>query len=164
MPNWVRNIVRMKGIADKPLFIEAEGRKVFDFNKLIPMPESLGIESGSMTNENIIYYLTERCTISVRRLSSDKVELLNKLSINSLTDNWSEEVFHRVMARAFDESEEERQRRYDNGKAYGSIEKCTCAYALATGNLKEMQFLLAARHSRCGHITMLRKMLYRRKG
>lgn len=120
MPNWVRNIVRMKGIADKSLFIEAEGRKVFDFNKLIPMPESLGIESGSMTNENIIYYLTERCTIPVRRLSSDKVELLNKLSISSLTDNWSEEVFHRVMARAFDESEEERQRRYDSGKIYVS--------------------------------------------
>jgi hypothetical protein len=38
MPNYVRNIVKMKGIADLPLYNERPGEKYFDFQKLIPMP------------------------------------------------------------------------------------------------------------------------------
>ena len=54
MPNHVRNIVKMEGITKLPLFKteydEYEKRDVvcFDFNKIIPMPESLNVESGSM--------------------------------------------------------------------------------------------------------------------
>ena len=52
MPNHVRNIVKMKGITALPLFTEKEdcdGKMVpaFDFSKIIPMPESLNVESGS---------------------------------------------------------------------------------------------------------------------
>ena len=56
MPNHVKNIVKMEGITKLPLFKteydEYEKRDVvcFDFNKIIPMPESLSIESGSMTD------------------------------------------------------------------------------------------------------------------
>ena len=40
MANHVRNIVRMKGIADLPLYGKGEnGVRYFDFNKLIPMPK-----------------------------------------------------------------------------------------------------------------------------
>ena len=39
MPNYVRNRVVMEGIANLPLFREVDGKKHFDFNKLIPMPE-----------------------------------------------------------------------------------------------------------------------------
>ena len=31
MPNYVRNIVKMKGIADLPLYNERSGEKYFDF-------------------------------------------------------------------------------------------------------------------------------------
>lgn len=53
MPNHVRNIVKMKGITALPLFTEKEsydGKMVpaFDFDKIIPMPESLNMESGSI--------------------------------------------------------------------------------------------------------------------
>lgn len=54
MPNHVKNIVKMEGITKLPLFEteydEYEKRDVvcFDFNKIIPMPESLNVESGSM--------------------------------------------------------------------------------------------------------------------
>lgn len=54
MPNHVKNIVKMEGITKLPLFKteydEYEKRDVvcFDFNKIIPMPESLNVESGSM--------------------------------------------------------------------------------------------------------------------
>lgn len=53
MPNHVRNKVKMTGIVNLPLFTTKtdeytkEQFTFFDFNKLIPMPESLNIESGS---------------------------------------------------------------------------------------------------------------------
>lgn len=58
MPNHVRNIVKMKGITALPLFTEKEdydGKMVpaFDFNKIIPMPESLNVESGSVEDTAI---------------------------------------------------------------------------------------------------------------
>ena len=62
MPNYVKNRVKMEGIANLPLFREVDGKKHFDFNKLIPMPAELEMEEGSTTEENIIYYLTERCS------------------------------------------------------------------------------------------------------
>lgn len=49
MPNHVRNKVKMTGIANLPLFTTKtdeytkEQFTFFDFNKLIPMPESLNI-------------------------------------------------------------------------------------------------------------------------
>lgn len=119
MPNWVKNIVCMKGIAQEPLFTEEGGVKKFDFNTLIRMPPSLNIESGSMTDENIIYYLTERCTIPLDKLSEDKKELLNKLVRNILGgEKWHETVFLRVMSHAFDESEEKKTKRYTDGGVY----------------------------------------------
>lgn len=53
MPNHVKNIVKMKGITKLPFFKrekdERTGAEVtlFDFNKIIPMPESLNVTSGS---------------------------------------------------------------------------------------------------------------------
>ena len=37
MPNYVRNILKMEGIAELPLFNVAQGEKYFDFNLLIPI-------------------------------------------------------------------------------------------------------------------------------
>lgn len=48
MPNNVRNIVKMKEIAKLPIFTEVQGERRFDFNKIIPMPDSLDIEMGSL--------------------------------------------------------------------------------------------------------------------
>ena len=54
MANHVRNIVKMQGIGSLPLYTEVECAKpgstveIFDFNKIIPMPESLNLDSGSV--------------------------------------------------------------------------------------------------------------------
>ena len=48
MPNYVRNIVKMEGIASLPLFTAEEGRKCFDFGKLIPVPNGLDVTAGSI--------------------------------------------------------------------------------------------------------------------
>ena len=53
MPNHVRNIVKMKGITALPVFTEKESwdKKMvmsLDFEKIIPMPESLNVVSGTL--------------------------------------------------------------------------------------------------------------------
>ena len=58
MPNWTYNSIEMQGIANEELFIEREGEKVFDFNKLIPMPEELSDTlAGGSVNECVVYYI-----------------------------------------------------------------------------------------------------------
>lgn len=74
MPNHVKNVVKMEGITNLPLFVEEDGKRRFDFNKIILMPESLNIESGSMTDECAMYYLTEKCTIPVGCLDAEKMK------------------------------------------------------------------------------------------
>lgn len=47
MPNHVANVIKMEGIKNLLLFsADDDGKQYLDFNKLIPMPESLNIESG----------------------------------------------------------------------------------------------------------------------
>lgn len=48
MPNNVKNVVKMKEIAKLPLFVMEDGVMCFNFNKVIPMPESLKVDSGSL--------------------------------------------------------------------------------------------------------------------
>lgn len=49
MQNHVRNVIKMQGITELPLFTTCDdGTKAFDFNKLIPMPKSLELEAGSL--------------------------------------------------------------------------------------------------------------------
>lgn len=74
MPNHVKNVVKMEGITNLPLFVEKDGKRCFDFNKIILMPESLNIESGSMADECAMYYLTEKCTIPVGCLDAEKMK------------------------------------------------------------------------------------------
>lgn len=52
MPNHVANRVTMHGITKLPLFT-TESDTSFDFNKIIPMPESLNIESGGIESNSI---------------------------------------------------------------------------------------------------------------
>ena len=65
MPNYVTNIIKFKNQKAFDLFrktyIEAteDGGEVFDFNKLIPMPPKLKIESGSLTDDGIDYVIRE---------------------------------------------------------------------------------------------------------
>ena len=56
MPNWTSNRVVIKGDADTLKTIkEALQNKdqSFDFNQIIPMPESLNLASGGITNTSV---------------------------------------------------------------------------------------------------------------
>ena len=94
MPNYVVNIVKMRGIAKLPLFSEEDGEKAFDFNKLIPLPAELKMESGSMTERSIVYFLTERCTIPIQKLDQRKAAIVSELVTNMFRPTgWPEKVF-----------------------------------------------------------------------
>lgn len=120
MPNWTYNTIHMEGIAELPLFAEEVGVKNFDFNKIIPMPESLNIAAGSMEDECIIYYLTERCTVPISCLPSLWKDLLQRLlgGRRSL-DSYLDALFCRTMEQAFrKESDAERDKMYQDGETY----------------------------------------------
>ena len=59
MPNWTYNRIKCKkSIVDKILTITENGYS-FDFNKLIPMPDDLKLDAGSIEEDSIAcYYLS----------------------------------------------------------------------------------------------------------
>ncbi len=78
MPNWIYNRLQIRGSAKSLKTIrdmmktKAKDKetgedyiRVFDFNKLIPMPESLDLISGTFTSEAVIIYLTDGLNIDV---------------------------------------------------------------------------------------------------
>lgn len=121
MPNHVRNVIKMQGITELPLFrTYDDGSKGFDFNKMILMPESLNMDSGSMIDDYAIYYLTDRCTVPVSRVSAEKKAVITKMIANNMfgSEEWIQRIFNKVMERAFDETEAKCKKMYEDGKAY----------------------------------------------
>ena len=137
MPNYVKNLVKMKGIVDLPLFREVDGVKHFDFNKVIPMPEELHVEDGSMTDMCIVYFLTERCSIPISQLGKKETELVNALVSNMFSSDWPAEVFRRMREQMRGASEEKKEAAYEGGRRYVSnYEKygCTTWYGWSNRN------------------------------
>ena len=119
MPNWVQNEIIFENIGDekvaalvRELKLSTEnGERAFDFNKLIPMPESLNIESGSNTDRAIAYYVTERLTIPVEQTN------LSGLISNCFSNDWANEVVSRLKNET-ETSPEVWDKLYENGKQY----------------------------------------------
>ena len=124
MPNHVRNIVKMEGIADLPYFTEVDGHRCFDFNKLVAMPKDLQIEDDTLTDERIMYFITERCQIPLSRLTSEKTALLRAIFPRMYKTKLPEDVFQRVSGSLMTATEEVKERVYEYGRRYVSnIEK-----------------------------------------
>lgn len=93
MPNWVTNElkVRVKDETQRQIvksWINEDGE--FDFNKIIPMPETLEMTSGSIEDEAITYYVTERLTKAPSRTK------LKKYISNLFSKNWPLTVYKRL--------------------------------------------------------------------
>lgn len=72
MPNWVTNRLIVSGNDKdiKQLFNNIKGdeaEQLIDFNKIIPMPESLDITSGSVTDESIFWALSKMNDEEIQR-------------------------------------------------------------------------------------------------
>lgn len=77
MPNHVTNILTIKAPTEVTLshFLESiNGDDVIDFNKIIPMPESLNITSGGYQDEAIIAFLTDNCKEELTPTIRKKIE------------------------------------------------------------------------------------------
>lgn len=120
MPNYVKNIVKMKGIVDLPLFNEVNGQKYLDFNRLIEIPQELCVLSSSMTEEHIVYFLTQRCSVPLCDLGKREKSLMCKLVRNESADNWHEDVFRRISHQMKDACEAKKVQIFETGKQYVS--------------------------------------------
>lgn len=79
MPNHVRNIIKMEGIEKLSLIkVNDEGEKVFDFNALIPMPESLNMESGTIEEIAI--------EAAIRKLAKRRYDFQRPYATPAMTD------------------------------------------------------------------------------
>ena len=77
MPNWVMNEVTVEGEEDKvkELFSFIKSKETaFDFNILIPMPESLNMDSGSMEDICLSAYLSA-INPTTQDVGEEKMEL-----------------------------------------------------------------------------------------
>ncbi len=55
MPNWVKNIITAKAETINKIKEKYFKKDVLSFEKVIPMPKSLGLTSGSITNNSMFY-------------------------------------------------------------------------------------------------------------
>ena len=100
MPNYVQNNLIIKG---NPEIIKNLKERIagdygpFDFDRIIPMPDTLNIVSGGLQDEAIMAYLSDNCTkplTSVLRAACEKRGVSNRFS----TD-WIKEIYSRTKAR-----------------------------------------------------------------
>ena len=85
MPNYVTNIIYAKDVEALKKFTKKEnGERVFDFNKIIPMPKDLNITSGSMSYiDNDFGFDKERHARQTKVIDP----LLNKFYTPKITQN-----------------------------------------------------------------------------
>lgn len=60
MPNWVRNVVTVSGDTMNKIKDKYFTDGVLDFNKIIPMPKSLELVEGSITDRSIYYSILKK--------------------------------------------------------------------------------------------------------
>lgn len=106
MPNWVKNEITFEGKKEN---IEALLNAVksdesdFDFNKLIPMPESLNLISGSITEDSIFWALSkmsnDECAKYFNLLKNSK-DVLSENRLETLKNRFSVEDVSRAQKNA----------------------------------------------------------------
>lgn len=115
MPNYCNNKITMKNIANLDLYSECNTEKNpyapeknFNFNKIIPMPETLNMTAGSVTGEAMFVYATEKLTRDFDSLDEDIQKAVNteNMYIKTRLDNFK------------NKSDEEMEKLYQMGKQY----------------------------------------------
>lgn len=119
MPNHVRNIIKMQGITERDLFTEVDGVRCFDFNKVLRMPESLNMISGTETNMAIVYFMTKRLERKIDTIPKELKDLIKSpLWSPKGSDWWIGEVINRLLEWEKRHTSEDKNRLYDKGRQY----------------------------------------------
>lgn len=120
MPNWCTNKVSMLGLS-KYYTVDEEGKPTFSFQSVIPMPESLNVESGSSNDYAIMVYLTEKLLVSYKQLPDESQEILRHVH-NMFSNDWHREIWNRCQdleQKQLDEYYEQGKVLVSNIKNYG---------------------------------------------
>lgn len=120
MPNHVTNILTIKGNMEEvtsvfnKIKIDKEEVGTIDFNKIIPMPESLNLTSGSITEETMFWALSKmpdkECAKYFNLLRSSK-DILNENRLDTLKNRFSIKDISRVAKNAADYTPDENERK-----------------------------------------------------
>lgn len=92
IPNWTSNkIICKKSIGDK-ILIKDNDKYIFDFNKLIPMPQELQVEAGS-SGEKGLMYLYIKSKNDLEKIEINKAYKSTNLMSNDIyRDSWFEDI------------------------------------------------------------------------
>lgn len=119
MPNWVTNIVKMNDIVRTGI-IQYDGTAYFDFNTLVPMPETLLMDYGSMTDLSIVYYLTNRLHVKCFKDLPAKRRDIARKCLTGACD--ADLVFNNAVKRIYewygDYTKEQFEKLYIDGQQY----------------------------------------------
>lgn len=122
MPNWVTNNIEVTGNAnDIQEFLEfvKSDENIFDFNKIIPQPESLNVDAGSSNSEDIYWYLSDKGTLSVDAVRKNPLSrIINGILIDP---KWINTVAERIAEREEKPSYEMGKQLCGNYARYGAI-------------------------------------------
>lgn len=122
MPNYVLNKIELTGNLNaisemlEKIQNDTYGKGTIDFNKVIPMPETLNIEHGSRTDTCILVYLTNKGTIEFEDLSEEDKKLAKTLTTNIFNANYLEDILKKICGE--DKEEYITDENYNNGKQY----------------------------------------------
>lgn len=93
MPNWVQTEIHLNGREEdikKVLELVKSEESEFDFNKLIPMPKELAIDSSSLNELAIICYTSNKLTIPFEELDRKYLKHVT----NMFNPQWAETLYH----------------------------------------------------------------------
>ncbi len=97
MPNWVQNKIEFSGKdEDVKKVLELIQSKdengeiiAIDFNKILPMPKALNIESSGDVQNGIIYYLSNKLELPFESIDAKYLSFCE----NSFNPNYAEEIY-----------------------------------------------------------------------
>ena len=117
MPNWTTNRARYTGDPKEIKRLKDLMGPEFDFDAIIPMPETLNMESGSRTNDAIIYYLCGSKFGGVEKVAADRKAQEAVLEhVKFRVPGAVEDLAKRIPLL----TDEDRAKLYDDGRAYVS--------------------------------------------
>lgn len=111
MPNHVTNILTIKGNTEEVTSVfnkiktDKEEIGTIDFNKIIPMPESLNLTSGSITEESMFWALSKMSDNECAKyfnLLRNSIDILNGNRLDTLKNRFSVKDISKVQKNAAD--------------------------------------------------------------